>query len=545
MHTLSCLVPAIIALCGPVFAQEAPVAEVAKVYGSTTNSADLAGIAVAISGSTALVGAQANGGVAPGAGAVFVFELLSDGSWSEAQVLTASTADNGDSLGRAVAISGDRAIIGAFAKDGVAGANQGAAYVFERTGGVWNEVAELSAAVPFLADEFGWSVAIDGDLAVAGTYKNDGAGNNSGAVYAFERVGGVWMQTQVLQASDSKAGDEFGWSVALDGTTLLVGADLEGPSGNGAGAVYVFEHNGAAWVETQKLKGSDTIPLDYFGWSVDLDGDRAVIGARDGESLTDPFSWDEGAAYVFERAGGVFSQVARLEASDASASDGFGYSVAVSGDRVVVGSPDQDALGNNAGACYLFERNGLGAWIETEKILATDGQAGDIVGRAVGLSGDRAVLGARGDDDQGSNAGAAYLLDVEPLSASVSTISLAAGGLQTLALDAGRDHANDLYWVFGSVTGTTPGIPIGGGFVVPLNFDAYFQISLSSPNMVPLLFSFAGLNGVGHAEAGFLIPAGFAPGLAGLTANHAFVALDPISFAPTFVSNAVGVGLVP
>jgi hypothetical protein len=505
----------------------------------------MAGVAVAISGATALVGAPDNGDVASTAGAVFVFEQGPDGAWTEVQQLTASTFGAGDDFGRALALSGDRAIVGAPSHDGAAGSNQGAAYVFERAGGTWSETAELLPSDAVALDEVGWSVAIDGDHAAIGSYKNDDLGTNAGAVYVFERIGGAWIEVQKLHASDASEGEQLGFALALRGTTLLAGADREDPSGNGGGAVYVFERAGGAWNQTQKLKGDDTIALDHFGWSVALDGDVAAIGAHHAESATDPFSWDEGAVYVFERAGGVWSQAAQLSGADTTASDELGYSVGVSGDRVLVGAPDQDQLGNNAGAAYLFGRDAGGAWEQLAKVVATDGQAGDLVGRAVALSGDRAILGAFGDDDQGSNSGAAYLVDVEPLSGPAASLSLSAGGAQPLALDAGRDHAGEIHWVLGSLTGTGPGIPVGPGLLLPLVPDVYFALSLNQPNQVPLVSSLATLNAVGHGAAAFLIPPGTDPALAGAVAHHAFVAIDPLAAAATFASNALPVSLVP
>jgi len=539
---------AALALCAaaPASAQSNGVAEVAKIYGSSTGSSSYAGIAVDVSGATAFVGAYRNGEVASTAGATFVFELQADGSWLETQKLFASSAAQGDGFGRALSLSGDRAIVASRSHDAAAGTDQGAAYVFERIGGTWTEVAELLASDAAAFDEYGFSVAIDGDYATVGTYRNDDQATDAGKVYVYERIGGVWIEVKKLYASDASAGSDFGWSLALDGSTLLVGADREGPPGNGAGAVYAFERQAGTWTETQKFKGTDTIPLDYFGWSLDLDGDVAVIGAHQAESATDPFSWDEGAAYVFERSGSTWTQTALLEGSDITAADQFGYGVGISGDRILVGAPDHNIGGQgNLGAAYLFGRDAAGGWVELAKYEATDGQASDILGRACALSGDVAIVGATGDDDLGSYAGAAYLLDVEPLSMAGGSISLVAGGSRDLALDAGRDHAGELYWVLGSVTGTAPGLPVAPGIVLPLNIDFYFNLTLNKPNQVPLLASFAALNGVGHGAATFLIPAGTDPALAGLVVNHAFLAIDPLVPAATFASNAAPVTLVP
>ena len=219
-----------------------------------------------------------------------------------------------------------------------------------------------------------------------------------------------------LTASDAEAYDEFGWSVAASADTVVVGAIAERAGGVEAGAAYIFQRDEGGqdnWGEVTKLTASDAQAGDLFGISVALSGDTVVVGAW----LEDtPFA-NVGAAYVFERnEGGAdnWGEVTKLSASDASANDNLGIGVAISGDRAVVGAFGEDAGGNAAGAAYVFQRNEGGAdnWGEVRKLTASDAQSGDNFGIRVAVSGDTAVLGAVREDAEGENAGAAYVFDL-------------------------------------------------------------------------------------------------------------------------------------
>jgi FG-GAP repeat len=293
------------------------------------------GFSVAISGQTAVVGAP---GMAPGAGRAYVF-VRSGRSWSQQATLTASagTAAYGAEFGSSVAISGQTAVVGA----NVYG-KTGAAYVFVRSGTTWSRQQKLTASNAAAADYFGTSVAISGSTAVVGApFSSD----DIGAAYVFVRSGTTWSQQKELTASDASAGtvDDFGWSVALSGATVIVGA--YGLSGKGA--AYVFVRSGTSWSQRQKLTASDAAKGDEFGYSVAISGSTAVVCA-DHKNKT-------GAAYVFVRSGTSWSQRQKLTASDAAKGDEFGYSVAISGATAVIGAP---APGKRfqTGAAYVFVR---------------------------------------------------------------------------------------------------------------------------------------------------------------------------------------------
>ncbi|MCA9932809.1 MAG: FG-GAP repeat protein [Ardenticatenaceae bacterium] len=344
----------------------------AILHASDAQQADNFGYSAALDGDTLVIGAiHENGGAGDPvafSGAAYVF-VRSGSSWSEQAILRASDAQADDSFGISAALDGDTAVIGTRNEDGGAGdpaADSGAAYVFVRSGSSWSQQAILRASDPQAEDYFGHSVALSGDTVVIGAYQEDGGAgdpvNNSGAAYVFIRSGGSWSQQTVLRASDAQASDWFGYSVATDGDTAVIGAISEGGgAGNpvsGSGAAYVFVRSGGSWSEQAILRASDAQAWDFFGYSAALDGNTAVIGAyfEDG-GAGDPAS-DSGAAYLFTRSGGSWSEETILRASDGQENDWFGSVVAVHGDTVVIGTYQEDGGPGdplpNSGAAYIF-----------------------------------------------------------------------------------------------------------------------------------------------------------------------------------------------
>jgi hypothetical protein len=325
---------------------------------------------------------------------------------SETAKLLAGDGAASDLFGESVAVDGDTAVIGAIGDDDTAG-NAGAAYVFTRSAGVWTEQQKLIASDGAATDTFGISVAVHGDTAVIGAFFDDDNGSNAGAAYVFTRSGTTWTEQAKLIASDGATDDHFGVSVAVNGDTAVIGADLDDDDGVNSGSAYVFTRSGTSWTEQAKLTASDAVLLDQFGFSVALAGDTAVIGA--------PFDDDNGglsgSAYVFARSGTAWSQQAKLTASDGTNSDFFGISVAVDADSAVIGASGDDDKGTGSGSAYLFSRSGT-TWTETAKLIASDGGSLDEFGRPVSVSGSTAVVGARLDDDQGSDSGSAYVFDL-------------------------------------------------------------------------------------------------------------------------------------
>jgi hypothetical protein len=389
--------------------------------------------------------------------------------------LKASNTDADDRFGVSVAISGNTVVVGANGEsssatgvDGDQGINSaaaaGAAYVFVRTAGVWSQQAYLKASNAEAFDRFGSSVAISGDTIVVGAQfegsaatgvdgdQSDNSAAQSGAVYVFVRSADVWSQQAYIKASNTDVVDNFGWSVAVSGDTIVVGSPNEESAATGidgdqsdnstraTGAVYVFVRHAGAWSQHAYLKGSNTGRDDSFGSSVAVDSDTIVVGTHREDSAATGIDGDQsdnsvaaaGAAYVFVRNAGTWSQQAYLKASNTDAIDSFGWSVAISGDTIVVSAPDEDSgatgidgdQGDNsasrAGAAYVFVRN-AGAWSQQAYLKASNAEWNDKFGHCVAISDDTIVVsalaeegaasGVDGDqsDNSANDAGAAYV----------------------------------------------------------------------------------------------------------------------------------------
>ncbi len=400
--------------------------EVARLTASDKAAGDNFGVSVSMDGDVALVGAYAaHPGGLFNAGAAYVIPFNRE-AWCEKSKLTASDKAVGDNFGYAVSVAGDVALVGVAYADPDGTSDAGATYVYERNAGgtnAWGQVARLTASDKMAGDNFGYAVSVAGDVALVGSRHADpGSVTDAGAAYVFERNAGganAWGQVAKLAATDKAEGNCFGHSLQAAGDRALIGAYQASPGGVlWAGAAYMFERNAGgnnAWGQVAKLTASDKAAFDYFGWSVSMAGDVALIGAV----LADPGSLAQaGAAYVFERnAGGMeaWGQVAKLTAPDKAADDWFGWSVSVAGDVALIGAVWADLGGlGNAGAAYVFERNagGTNAWGSVAKLTAPDKAADDWFGSSVSVAGDVALVGADLADPGGvADAGAAYVFE--------------------------------------------------------------------------------------------------------------------------------------
>ncbi|MEN8131781.1 MAG: FG-GAP repeat protein [Pseudomonadota bacterium] len=341
---------------------------------------------------------------------VLLTELITNSAWAltstEIQKLLANDGADVDLFGASVDVDGNTAVIGARYSDGTE-INSGAVYVYvQDVDGLWMPQAKLSAPDGVNFDEFGYSVAINGDTIVIGAYGDDDNGSTSGSAYVFTRNGSTWSVQAKLIADDAATSDYFGFSVAASGNTAVVGAPQEDQMGFNSGSAYIFSRdNSGIWTQQAKLIASDGNFDDRFGISVSTDGDTAVIGAyKDDDNGT-----DSGSAYVFVRGvSGVWTQISKLTASDGVASDRFGNAVAVDGDTAVIGALSDDDNGNASGSAYVFTRSNS-SWSEQTKLTASDGASGDEFGYAVAITGDMAVIGARLDDDILIDSGSAYV----------------------------------------------------------------------------------------------------------------------------------------
>ena len=480
----------------------------AYLKASNTNAYDEFGYSVAVSNDTVVVGAwkessaatgvngDQNSNSAPWSGAAYVF--VRDGAtWAQQAYLKASNTDAYDRFGTSVAVSNDTIVVGAYDEDSAAtGVNgdqnnnsapwSGAAYVFVRSGTTWTQQAYLKASNTGANDFFGNSVAVSNDTIVVGAYfensaatgvdgnQNDESKRYSGAAYVFVRSGTFWAQQAYLKASNTDAGDYFGYSVAVSNDTIVVGAydessaatgvngDQNNNGASGSGAAYVFVRSGTAWSQQAYLKASNTDEGDQFGRSVAVSNDTIVVGANGEDSAAtgvdgdqnDNSGSDTGAAYVFVRDGTTWTQQAYLKASNTDAYDYFGTSVAISNDTLVVGADYEDSAATGidgdqndnsaayAGAAYVFVRDGTN-WTQQAYLKASNTNAYDDFGVSVAVSNDTLVVGAPYEDsaatgvngDQNNNsapyAGAAYVfigeMSIPPVSITGIEINQALG----------------------------------------------------------------------------------------------------------------------
>ncbi len=383
-------------------------AQIAKLTASDGVAGDLFGHSVAVDGDTAVVGAYEDESEK---GAAYVLAKDSSGAWSQVAKLTASDGEAGDIFGWSVAVDWDTVVVGARYDD--------SAYVFTKPGTGWataTETAKLTASDGVVGDWFGQSVAVDGDTVVVGASEDDG----SGSAYVFTKAAdSVWTDathTAKLTASDGDDFDEFGKSVAVDGDTAVAGA----PNNDGYGSAYVFIKPAAGWDDATQTAKLTPGAIDdgaaglagTFGAAVAVDGGTVVVGAS-------AYSGSQGRAYVFTKPSGGWEdaeRTAELATSDAEKNQ-FGWSVAVDGNTVVVGAHTDDASDsvNDSGSVYVFTKATDSVWAdatETVKLTATDGASGDQFGWSIAAGGGTVVVGVHWDDDKGADSGSAYVYGV-------------------------------------------------------------------------------------------------------------------------------------
>lgn len=388
--------------------------------------------------------------------AIFISVSGYSQNFSEFSKTIAFDRSAGDQFGYDVDIDGDYAVVGAYSDDFGTGENRGSVYVYKQNGiNDWSFHQKLTASDQQDYDRFGWSVAIDGDYIIVGAYRedHDATGSNSlsnaGSAYVFEKdLSGNFVEAEKLVASDRAIDDEFGWSVAINGTTALVGARAEDHDVAGAsymysaGSVYLFDRDGSGnWNQSQKICAADrSADINYpggysgedlgdqFGWDVSISGDYLIVGAlhHDYGPAGPPTSplWSSGAAYIFERNAGVWNQVQKIQNFDREEWDRFGCAVDIDSNVLVVGAYSEDEVEDgigdpltNPGSAYLFERNGSGTWIFTQKIVPGDRNSGDHFGYSFALEDTLLVIGTHSDDHDefggglADDAGSTYIFE--------------------------------------------------------------------------------------------------------------------------------------
>ncbi|QDU86516.1 hypothetical protein Pla163_36670 [Planctomycetes bacterium Pla163] len=511
--------------------------EDAKLLASDGSASDTFGRSVSVDGDFAVIGASADSHQGVQSGSAYVFQRQGD-AWNQIAKLVPNDGSAGDSFGISVAISGNRIVVGANSDDDL-GSSSGSAYVYTRqTNNSWAFERKLLPSDGVAFDLFGSAVAIEGDRVVVGSPNENQVGFATGAAYVFERTSGTnWTQRTKIAPSTLGASEQFGSAIAMSGDRIAFGVTRDDTAAKNAGAVYVYRRQSTtSWTQETKLTATNAMPSDYAGLSVDIDGERVVCGADryDGGGI------DSGAAFVFERqSNGAWIQTGTLMAQDGSTDDRLGQAVQIDGNQILAGAFGNSHAGSQSGAAYAFERNASGQWIQTVKLIASDAAPTDQFGRFAALDNGRALIASLYDDDQGTSSGSVYAVELGNLKANVDTASISSGSAQVLSLRAGAGWAGAKYVMLGSMTGTN-GVDLGNGVVLPLSLDAYTTFGatygLSMTNWLGTL------DATGRATAVYRVPAGTPLAFAGLTLHHAFVAVKPGSGA-IMASNAVPVRL--
>ena len=375
--------------------------EIAEITPSDAATDDGFGVSIALDGDVAVVGAPRRNN---NTGAAYVVERQGD-LWVQLATLTASDAASLDEFGHSVAISGDIVVVGAWFNN--------AAYVFVRPPGGWQDATEDAMLIPSdgsFGDRFGWAVGISGGVAVVGASQDrDGAGS----AYVFEEPPGGWQdatEDAKLTARFPNDDDRFGRAVSIDGDVIVIGAPGRPFGPTVPGAVFVFERPGIDWVdmtETAELTASDAFSSDNFGYSVSISGDVVLVGARHDDSSS-------GSAYVFHMPEGGWvdaNETAKLVAADLDANYLFGSSVALDGNRAVIGATLDDDFGMDTGSAYVYRYDGS-SWNEEAKLISSDAAADDEFGTSVALSGHVAAIGSHLHDEAALDGGSAYVYDL-------------------------------------------------------------------------------------------------------------------------------------
>jgi len=435
-------------------------------FGGTLAQSDLSSGSMSMNGDTMVIGAPHDDDDGSGSGSAYVFTRDTAGdltsNWTQVAKLTAGDGAADDWFGWSVSIDGDTVVIGARFDDDD-GSGSGSAYVFTRdTAGDlasnWTQVAKLTLNVYAAGDQFGTSVSIDGDtIAIGAPYDNDN-GSGSGSAYVFRRntagdFASGWTQVAKLTADDGAEGDLFGMSVSIDGDTIAIGAPYDDDKGTDSGSAYLFS--------------ADFFPCDASSppangavgdcTSVLASGSTCQPACDQGYAVSGPSACDDG--YFLPAVCNMFPQLAKLTADDGAQGDNFGMVVSIDGDTVVIGAPYDDDDGSGSGSAYVFTRDTAGdltsGWTQVAKLTAGDGAADDWFGWSVSIDGDTVVIGAAGDDDDGTSSGSAYVFRRNTAG------DFASGWTQVAKLTASDGAQGDNFGISVSIDGDT--VVIGAG----------------------------------------------------------------------------------
>ena len=378
----------------------------AKAMAGDGESEDWFGYSVAVSGEYVLVGSYLDDDADRSSGSAYLFKRQAGNTLVEVAKITADDEKTYAEFGYSVAMDGEYMVIGA-RNDYDDVAQTGSVYVFKRNSDESvTQLAKLRASDGGNDDEFGHSVTIDGDYLLIGARHDDDGENNSGSAFLFKRYADDNIsQIAKLKAEDPGNGDEFGWSVGIDGNYMIVGAYRDDVQATDTGSAYLFKRNSDENVtQVAKLVASDRESHDLFGNAVAIHGNYVLVGANGDDTI----SKDSGSAYLFKlESNNSVTEVMKITPDDAGNIDYFGRSVAMNANHIVIG-----AYGDNSymGSAYLFERHENGSVTQLDKFDGFDAQDGDRFGWSIGLDGNQVVVGAYNNKDKGS----AYLFEIEP-----------------------------------------------------------------------------------------------------------------------------------
>ena len=494
-----------------------------------SNAGGAFGRNVAIDGSVAVVGAP---GVAVGTnygqGAAYIF-VNNGGVWTQQAELFAADGATGDEFGWSVAINGNTVVVGASGRTVNGAGAQGAAYVFVNNGGSWSQQAELTEADGAAGDEFGTSVSGDANNVVVGApYKAVNSNYAQGVTYFFAQNAGTWSQSGEIVAFDGNVGGGFGYSVSLGGTTAFIGC----PNGLGfgpaaIGSVYVYQLNSGAWSYSVEMIASDSVAGNWFGESVSVEATSGVFAV--GAPNTAFGSSAPGAASVFGQVNGAWTQLGEFSPSDSASSDAVGISVAVSGNTIIVGSPEH-RTSSTSGAAYVYTDAPTQLQITQQPTTGTVGYAaGSVAVQVVDAAGNPLTLSGVAVTLASSPAGLSGTLTVNTFSgvATFSDLSFSSAGAFTLTATApGLTSATSTSIQISALTQT-----ISFGALADQGLGAApFAVSANASSGLPV--SFASLTGGVCAVSGntvSLVAAGLCTIQATQAGNATYAAATPVN----------------
>jgi hypothetical protein len=365
------------------------------------NDFDQFGNSVAISGDYAIVGAISFNGGGNARGKVYIYERNAQGTWGEVQTFVGQ--NDGDGFGHSVAISDNYAIVGANRFQG-GGINRGKVYIYERGAGGWPITPTETFEGENDGDFFGNSVAISADYAIVGAVSFDGGGINRGKVYIYERGAGGWPVTATATFEGENNNDFFGNSVAISADYAIVGANGSQGGGINRGKVYIYERGAGGWptTPTETFEGENN--NDLFGNSVSISGGYAIVGAYGSQGG----GIDRGKVYIYERGAGGWPTIPTTTFEGENNNDLFGNSVSISGGYAIVGAYGFRGGGITRGKVHIYER-GAGVWTEATTFEGENDF--NQFGYSVAISGDYAIVGAESFDGGGINRGKVYIYE--------------------------------------------------------------------------------------------------------------------------------------